>query len=475
MTEFEKKLRAAVGKCLEEDEAMFRSLESQETPILRTKRTERRNTMSTLKKTVKVASLVLVCTSAVTAAVTMSVKAIREKVTSAVVSWFKGYAIVEYEEPDHDSIEKIKIMKPTCVPERYDIITENRNDFGYECGYSDKNGNTLLYEQAAIPAITSVESDNGCKESTITLDGGQEAELFTYDSGRYILIWYDGKNYFYIRSNGLSYDELMSFVEGLEETEMETNKPEYVPEKEKTVVFPNGDVVKMAYKSQYDDAQGIPLTEYVDEIKGKYTFRNNELLSVCFNSNYWREKHKNDTDFNYERCLDEDEIVSSVETAIRGIFGSRFDGFTLLNCELRNEGSYNIEFGHLIGKEKAVLTGLVIANARNNGDLLTCMLNMTEGIDGFDESRLDGISEDVLLEYADNYINERYIGSENVRLIKSYLKKDGENFVIEILAGFGADAKMTDSEQEISENKKMLEKYGKEKIYYTELMLMPLD
>ena len=46
MTEFEKKLRAAAGKCLEEDEAMFRSLESQETPILRTKRTERRNTMS---------------------------------------------------------------------------------------------------------------------------------------------------------------------------------------------------------------------------------------------------------------------------------------------------------------------------------------------------------------------------------------------------------------------------------------------
>ena len=429
MTEFEKKLRAAAGKCLEEDETKFRSLESQETPILRTKRTERRNTMSTLKKTVKVASLVLVCTLAVTAAVTMSVKAIRVKVTNAVVSWYKNYATVEYEGTDTNTIstEKIKVMKPTCVPERYRLTRKFANEHLFTCDYIDKDSNELLYRQTNSASVISVETYNRCKESTISLSDEQQAELFTYDNGKYILTWYDGENYFYIESNELSYDELILFAESLEETEVEINAQDYLPEEEgKIYIFPNGDTVELTYTSQSTDNEGIVSFEYEDKFHNKYTFKNDLFIGVMYDKHYPESKYEHEGGLIKEKSkLTKEEIVKSVESDLWDLYGDRFNGFYIKRItESSLSGKYDIEYKHLIGEGKAVETGNAFVHVKDTGDIIYCQLFNNTDFDDFDESALDGITKADFEAFFKEKALEKCPNSTDIKVNSIYLIKN---------------------------------------------------
>lgn len=215
--DFDALLKRAAEKCMEDDVALYRSVGTDGSVgklLSCPEKTKKSNIFYSLRKTVKVASLVLVCTLAVTAAVTMSVKAIREKVTSAVVSWFDGYADVEYEAPEEKSPREFIIMMPTYIPDGYELDAEKIDDGSYTCTYTDMNGNSIFYSQFSGMVSTSVDAEDGCTNSLIMLHDNQPAELFRYDDGRVIIIW-QSEYHFSLYSYNVPVESMIRLAESI--------------------------------------------------------------------------------------------------------------------------------------------------------------------------------------------------------------------------------------------------------------------
>lgn len=162
----------------------------------------------------RVASI-LIALLVVTATVTFSVKALREKVIEFFAEVFGTHTVVTFVDDAEKVTENVVFENraPSYIPAGYDLETEEHLNVSYRVTYINDNGERIVYRQRwkdSSEMILDTENVQSCEITVGSCHG------ITYISKGTTFITFADEEYVYTLSGVLSVETLMKISESIE-------------------------------------------------------------------------------------------------------------------------------------------------------------------------------------------------------------------------------------------------------------------
>jgi len=145
-----------------------------------------------------------------------SVKALREPVVNFIIEVYEKASTIIFTRDDPTASVPSVIEEaylPACLPEGYELVSEDKYPRMLEYIYSDENGNDLQFKQAIFDGTQMNLDSEGTVSESIQING--ITGIYFSNKGKHILTWNNGIYVFHLES-AIEKDELIKVAESLE-------------------------------------------------------------------------------------------------------------------------------------------------------------------------------------------------------------------------------------------------------------------
>ncbi len=199
-TNFDILMKLAVNKCMEDEIALFDSLDISDTAVSQKTRRKVMNTLRQQKlqnsawmqivKRTAVACLVIITIAFASA---MCIQPIRAGLWNAILTWYEeciGITFEKEEDAEYPTIIEERIV-PETLPDGWTIEQLDWSKFGYNYMLTGPAGETVLYMQGIVNDQEMWFDNTDCEINTILLHGNIEAYWLHYAYGCNTITWQD--------------------------------------------------------------------------------------------------------------------------------------------------------------------------------------------------------------------------------------------------------------------------------------------
>lgn len=222
-TNFDILMKLAVNKCMEDEIALFDSLDTSDTAVSQKTRRKVMNTLRQQKlqnsawmqivKRTAVACLVII-TIAFTSA--MCIQPIRAGLWNAILTWYEeciGITFEKEEDAEYPTIIEERIV-PETLPDGWTIEQLDGSKFGYDYMLTGPSGEIVLYMQGLVDGQEVWFDNTDCEISTILLHDQTEAYWIHYADGSNTITW-KGQYIFTLAGLDVSKEILVEIAEAI--------------------------------------------------------------------------------------------------------------------------------------------------------------------------------------------------------------------------------------------------------------------
>ena len=193
-------MKLAVNKCMEDEIALFDSLDTSDTAVSQKTRRKVMNTLRQQKlqnsawmqivKRTAVACLVIITIAFASA---MCIQPIRAGLWNAILTWYEeciGITFEKEEDAEYPTIIEERIV-PETLPDGWTIEQLDGGTIGYNYMLTGPAGETVLYMQGVVNDQEMWFDNTDCEINTILLHGNIEAYWLHYAYGCNTITWQD--------------------------------------------------------------------------------------------------------------------------------------------------------------------------------------------------------------------------------------------------------------------------------------------
>jgi len=220
-------MKLAVNKCMEDEIALFNSLDTSEVNVSSKTNRKIRNAIkltslrkSVLFKVTRFAATAVLTAVTIVFSTAMCIQPIRAAFWTAIVQWYENYIGIRYEinENDYPKIIEKKIV-PQSLPDGWTIEVLDECDISVNYLISGINGEAIYYTQNIIDKEETWFNNNECVLEKVLLNN-IEAYIYSYsyDNGNmkeFNLIWKD-EYIFILSSEQVSKETLIQIAETMQ-------------------------------------------------------------------------------------------------------------------------------------------------------------------------------------------------------------------------------------------------------------------
>lgn len=220
-------MKLAVNKCMEDEIALFNSLDTSEVNVSSKTNRKIRNAIkltslrkSVLFKVTRFAATAVLTAVTIVFSTAMCIQPIRAAFWTAIVQWYENYIGIRYEinENDYPKIIEKKVV-PKSLPDGWTIELLNECDYIINYLISGTNGETIYYDQKIANTEDIWLNNKDCLMERVLLNK-VEAYIYSYsyDNGNLTelnLIWKDDY-IFILSSEQVSKETLIQIAETMQ-------------------------------------------------------------------------------------------------------------------------------------------------------------------------------------------------------------------------------------------------------------------
>lgn len=222
--EFNIAMKIAANRSLSADVEEFMQLDIEDTVVdakvkKRVSRKLRFDSWKDIRRisanSLKYASILVMCVTTVFFAVAMSIQPVRAAFFCAIVTWYDEYVDVRFHEEEETvaaSEDEFVIMKPTYLPDGYEISYEYSDNVMFSCNIINQNDGFIRYSLIK-DHDNSLWIDNAIYyEHTVYLkEKPIEVTVFKLSDNEYVLLWVD--RYLHkLESENICIDEIIKIA-----------------------------------------------------------------------------------------------------------------------------------------------------------------------------------------------------------------------------------------------------------------------
>ena len=216
-------MKLAVNKCMEDEIALFDSLDTSDTAVSQKTRRKVMNTLRQQKlqnsawmqivKRTAVACLVIITIAFASA---MCIQPIRAGLWNAILTWYEeciGITFEKEEDAEYPTIIEERIV-PETLPDGWTIEQLDGSKFGYDYMLTGPSGEIVLYMQGLVDGQEMWFDNTDCEINTILLHDQTEAYWIHYADGSNTITW-KGQYIFTLAGLDVSKEILVEIAEAI--------------------------------------------------------------------------------------------------------------------------------------------------------------------------------------------------------------------------------------------------------------------
>lgn len=215
-------MKLVVNKCMEDEIALFNSLDTSEVNVSSKTNRKIRNAIkltslrkSVLFKATKFAATAILTAVTIVFSTAMCIQPIRAAFWTAIVQWYENYIGIRYEinENDYPKIIEKKVV-PKSLPDGWTIEVLDECDISVNYLIFGINGEAIYYEQKIVNTEEIWFNNKECVVEKVSLNN-IEAYVYSYFDNLTDLIWKD-EYVFILSGEQVSKETLIQIAETMQ-------------------------------------------------------------------------------------------------------------------------------------------------------------------------------------------------------------------------------------------------------------------